>query len=1571
MKNNKILSFLLTILLCFSLILTVSATTGAQDLALAVEATSSTVVSGDTVKVSVNIKENPDILCVNYQIMWDINVLEFVSVDTTDAAFTGVEANYQEMFNKVIVTVGDIYLALNYPGTATKYTGTGKMVDLTFKVKDGVEDCTVGNVYFFNTSYIDLTGNVVESVLTTDLRLEVGSVVHQCAPQADDGDCTTAVTCVCGNVYTEAKEHAGVVTDCTLDVQCTNVGCTKLYKAAGAHEAAEDDGDCTTAVMCKNCEGIAIPAADAHKGGEATCKYKAKCEICGKLYGELAACKPGAAATCTTSQTCTVCFVELVAPKGHTEAITPAIVPTCTATGLTEGKKCSACGEILVAQEVVPATGHVPNVDTGVCTVCGFVSEWKYKISNGEVTITGYTGNATELVIPSQIKNLPVTSIGDLAFEGCTGLTSITIPDSVTSIGNWAFSGCSGLTSITIPNGVTSIGSFTFDGCTGLTSITIPDSVTSIGNWAFDGCTGLTSITIPNSVTSIGNAAFSDCSSLTSITIPNSVTSIGNAAFSDCSSLTSITIPNSVTSIGFDAFFGCSGLKDVYITDPSAWCKISFVYSYSNPMRYGDRLHIMDTSGNEVSNVVLDNSVTTIPAYAFSNCTGLTNITIPDSVTSIGECAFYGCTGLTSITIPDGVTGIGDDAFYNCSGLTSIIIPDSVTTIGNGAFSYCNDLTIVCNLGAYAATYAANNNIPIEYISVDSVESVSILTLPNKLEYKMYQLLDTEGLCLAVLLDDGRQIAVTDGYDIDTNYFATAGTKVITVSLGDASATFEVNVAESPLASDHPYANNANETWYYVHPTDADQLKITFSADTKMQISYDYIYIYDGNGKQVGKYSGTQLANQTVTVDGNSFSIKLISDSDYTYYGFEVVSIEAFVNEKPSHVEEIIPAVAPTCTATGLTEGKKCSTCGEILVAQEVVPATGHTPGQVVLENQKPASYTEAGSYDEVVYCSVCNAELSRVTISIPVLTGAAAEVDGIGYGSLQAAIDAAEAGQTVKLMKDIRNSVGLVVASGKTVIIDFNGHYYTASSAADGAILLVEEGATVKLMDSVGTSYLKVEYNARKNFMSVVKNNGTLTIGLLTLNGNNLDNTGAAGIINHNELILTDYATVLVGKTVSHMVNTGDVYKKIEPDAYHWTTDGKMELHQYVSTKVEATVNEAAHTLHKCACGHSYKSGFTGDKLTGTIKNLTTGLSYFTIQEALDAANAGDTIQLLKDVRNEKAIVIASGKNVTIDFNGYCFTCNNATEEATIVVEEGATAKLTDSRGGAYVKIEYSAYQQFMSVVNNKGSLTIERITLNAGNLYNAGSAVINNSGDLILRTGTVISVNKNINSELINTGSVTQTDNILTSTPAGYHWNNGVLEAHTEGEKRVENQKPGSYEEVVYCVCGVEMSRKTVTTPVVTNPVAEVNGIGYATLQEAVDNANSKTVKLLKNIKNTTAIVVSSGNVTIDFNGYYYTVTSAVDGAAIVVGESATVKLTNSRGSAYVKIEYSAWQQFTSVIKNNGNLTVEKITLNGGNLYNAGSAAIVNNGTLTLNDNATISVNKAEKLQNNGILN
>ena len=315
---------------------------------------------------------------------------------------------------------------------------------------------------------------------------------------------------------------------------------------------------------------------------------------------------------------------------------------------------------------------------------------------------SGYTRPTGSLTIPSTVSydgiTYSVTSIGEQAFQSCSGLTSVTIPNSVTSIGSYAFNGCSSLTSISIPNSVISIGSDAFSICVSLTSVTIPNSVISIGSYAFNGCSSLTSISIPNSVISIGNFAFENCSGLTGVTIGNSVISIGSYVFSGCSSLTVVTIPSSVASIGLWAFNGVEVVNYCGSASGSPWGATRVVCGFYGE---GDFLYQDSTKTTLIayvgsaSSVAIPNTVTSIWERAFYGCSGLTSVTIGNSVTSIGEQAFYGCSGLTNVTIPNSVTSIGEQAFYSCSGLTSVTIGNSVTTIGYAVFYECSSLTSV------------------------------------------------------------------------------------------------------------------------------------------------------------------------------------------------------------------------------------------------------------------------------------------------------------------------------------------------------------------------------------------------------------------------------------------------------------------------------------------------------------------------------------------------------------------------------------------------------------------------------------------------------------------------------------------------------------------------------------------------------------------------------------------------------------------------------------------------------------------------------------------------------------
>ena len=405
---------------------------------------------------------------------------------------------------------------------------------------------------------------------------------------------------------------------------------------------------------------------------------------------------------------------------------------------------------MMLTAVATPLCDSLPIVSESVADVASAETygDFQYSVlDDGTVEITKYIGSAEKVDIPEKIDGKSVTRIGDSAFERCSNIESIAIPESVTSIGRRAFGDCTSLTNITIPNSVIEIGWHAFYDCASLKSITIPNSVISIGGCAFNNCTSLTSVTIPDSVTSIdysafvgctsltainvatGNKsyvsvngvlynknkatlmcypagkkdktykiiddvtrieddAFVGCASLTSITIPDSVTSIRSSAFSGCTSLTSITIPDSVTDIDNYVFLGCTSLTAINVaTGNKNYVSVNGILYNKNKTT----IKCYPAGKKDKTYKMLD-GVKSIDESAFDGCISLTSITIPDGVTNIGNYAFRNCEKLMSITIPDGATSIGDWAFGGCINLMSITLPDSVTEIGWYAFNGCTSL---------------------------------------------------------------------------------------------------------------------------------------------------------------------------------------------------------------------------------------------------------------------------------------------------------------------------------------------------------------------------------------------------------------------------------------------------------------------------------------------------------------------------------------------------------------------------------------------------------------------------------------------------------------------------------------------------------------------------------------------------------------------------------------------------------------------------------------------------------------------------------------------------------------
>ncbi len=393
-----------------------------------------------------------------------------------------------------------------------------------------------------------------------------------------------------------------------------------------------------------------------------------------------------------------------------------------------------------------------------------------YVLHSDHIEITDCDTAAAEVTIPTEINGMPVTEIGDAAFQDCELLTFVNIPEGVTSVGDWAFAYCSSLIGVTLPTTATEVGKDaffyctslqraalpegteevawgTYGYCTSLQSIVLPQSVEEIESSAFAGCTALESVTLSDNLKKIGNSAFSGCSALYDITLPESIRSIGSAAFSGCTSLPAIEIPASVSFVG-RIFTDCENLDDIHVSAKNEkYSSVDGVF-----MNKAGTSLILFPEGRKDASYDIPAGVETIAEDAFVNARNLKSVTIPASVTSIGTWAFSGsgltsvelpgvetvedylffeCADLESVVLSDGTTKIDEYAFRNCTSLTEITLPATLETVGRHAFEGCTSLTDIYFDGTeeeWAEVWVYANNDALTQATVHFAEDAEVLT---------------------------------------------------------------------------------------------------------------------------------------------------------------------------------------------------------------------------------------------------------------------------------------------------------------------------------------------------------------------------------------------------------------------------------------------------------------------------------------------------------------------------------------------------------------------------------------------------------------------------------------------------------------------------------------------------------------------------------------------------------------------------------------------------------------------------------------------------------------------------
>ena len=718
--------------------------------------------------------------------------------------------------------------------------------------------------------------------------------------------------------------------------------------------------------------------------------------------------------------------------------------------------------------------------------------------SNGKYyySILKYSGNDTNIVIPSNFNGIPVKSVE--GFENCKKIESVVIPDSVEIIGINAFKDCLSLKTVSMGKNITIISTNAFRNCQSLKSITLPENLRSISSsGAFYGCINLTTLNfnirslddwgnigsleyamedltkiknlnigytveelnstyfsgfseletlnIENGLMVIPADSFKDCVNLKTVNLPDSIMAIGASAFKNCESIENIDLPNNLGIISNETFYNCTSLKE--ITIPSSVRKIE-PYAFANCVA--------------LNKINFENGANSIGDYAFANCTQLTTVHFPTTVSEIGKGIFENCKNISQVTLPGKVETINDYMFEDCINIKSIVIPDNIKNIGSSAFANCKNLSYVkIGKGVKTISSAAFENcLSLKNIeipgNVEEIESAAFQGCKNLSN---------------VQLNEGLEDLGANAFYNCVNLKGITFPKSI-YSIGNYAVGYYGHEYNNYQITDFYIRGYFNsEAYYYAQENEFDFIDLEPKPESVTLSNYS---VTIGAGEVYYIKPQVYPSNAVTELTWSSNSYYLVVDEGYIY--------------------SLYPG---TYYVTVSTSNGKSATCR---VTVKPAPASVKTnPTSVTLGVGE--TYTISESTNSGSYANAANLKWSSSNNSVATVTkgsGNKATIKATGVGTAYVKITLYN-GKTATCKVTVKSAPASVKTNPTSVTLG-KGEYYTISestnsgsyanaanlkwSSSNNSVATVTKGsgnkATIKAT-GVGTAYVKITlYNGK-----------------------------------------------------------------------------------------------------------------------------------------------------------------------------------------------------------------------------------------------------------------------------------------------------------------------------------------------------------------------------------------------------------------------------------------------------------------------------------------------------------